>query len=132
MGHHIEGDNSIALNWVSSVLLWIAIILASYLSKDFRKEIKNMDFDKLSHDSCFWLIFILYALYLILQFSTTGFRKFIKITNIHNVLKANIENSFEIKFHGKAWDFEENTDSEGNTTTSKVVNYNEKINYEFK
>ena len=132
MPHKIEGDDSIAINWLSSLSLWLVTILASYLSKDFRKGIINLDFDKLSHDSCFWLVFILYLLYLILQFSTTGFRKFIKIENIRNVLKTNIENSFEIKLHGKSWDFEENTDSEGNTTTSKVVTYNEKIKYKFK
>jgi hypothetical protein len=45
----------------------------------------------------------MYLIYLILKFSTIGFKKFIKTRNIWDILKINIENKFSIKFHGQAW-----------------------------
>ena len=132
MGNYIEGCGSCVANWALTIILWTTTIFISIFSKDFKKGIKNHDSDKLNHCFAFWLDFIVYLIYIILQFSTTGFRKFIKIQNICNVLKINIENTFEIKFHGKAWHEETDTDSQGNTTTHNVVTFNEKIKFEFK
>ena len=132
MGNYLEGCGSCSANWTITIIFWTTTVFVSIFSKDFRKGLKNHDSDKLSHCFAFWLEYIVYFIYLILQFSKTGFRKFIKIHEICKILKINIENTFEIKFHGKAWHEVTDTDSHGNTTTRDVVTFNEKKKYEFK
>ena len=70
----------------------------------------------------------MYLIYLILQFSTTGFRKFIKIKNIRDILKINIENKFSIKFNGQAWHIIKDTHEK----SRKMIIYDKKIIYDFK
>ena len=81
----LDGTVSNGCNLVCLVILWLNLI-GQICFNDYRK----LEF----------YIFIIpyYSIYLIFQFFTTGFRKFMTVKNIGSVLKANIEKKFIIKF----------------------------------
>lgn len=82
----IEGPIEIVINMGLSIFFWIYSI---YIIT----QKNNVD----------GLQIFLYFIYLIFQFTTTGFRKFMNIKTISNALKENIETKFNIKYKGKAY-----------------------------
>ena len=121
----LEGPMADKFNCLCSIFLWLTVyILASTCSKF---QIVDLDVDVMIHDWTFYVDCGMYLIYLILQFSTTGFKKFIKTRNIRDILKINIENKFSIKFHGQAWYIMREKNE-----TRKMVTYDTKIIYDFK
>ena len=122
----LEGPKANQFNCLCTIFLWATIyILASTCSKF---KLVDLDVDVMIHDWTFYVDCGMYLIYLILQFSTTGFRKFIKTGNIRDILKINIENKFSIKFHGQAWYIMK----EANNKSRKMITYDKKIIYHFK
>ena len=130
-GNLLDGKESNIVNWIFSALFWIVTTFILIFSKDTRTGIKDLDFNSLIDNIPFRVIIAFYSFYLILQLTTTGFRKFITIHNIQKVLRENIEKKFKIKYHGESWHEVESTDSDGNTTTSTVVTFNQTVEYKF-
>ena len=110
----LDGPVSQCLNLISLVALWFNLI-GQICFNDYRK----LEF----------YIFIIpyYSIYLIFQFFTTGFRKFMTVKNIGSVLKANIEKKFIINFDGEAYHEESGSEGKYNKTT-----YKQTIQYNFK
>ena len=130
-GNLLEGKESNIFNWIFTASFWIVTIHFLIFSKEVRIGIKNFDFENLINVDEFRGIIAFYSFYLICQLATTGFRKFIKIQNIRSVLKANIEKKFDIKYFGKSWHEEEDTDINGNSKKKTIVTFEKKIPYIF-
>ena len=125
--NYLEGKLANSINFLYTVLLWLAFYFLLTQWNEF--NIFHFDVNVMLHDWTFYTSCILYLIYLILQFSTTGFRKFIKVQDIRTILETNIENKFSIKFQGKAWHFTEE-DMDGNRT--KINTFNKSIKYDIK
>ena len=122
--NHLEGDKSNCFNVLYTFFFWAMVYCAF---TDEKRKIDTTNLNTVIHDSSFHIILAMYIVYLLMQFFTTGFRKFIQVQDISKILKVNIENKFRIIFKGKAW-HEENR----NGHNEDVTTFTKKIKYEFK
>jgi hypothetical protein len=101
------------------------------ISEEVRDKIKRLDFYGMIQSGLFYIILGFYIIYLLLQFFTTGFRKIYIYHSFKTVLKDNVENKFKIKYHGKAWHIETDTDSNGHQTKHENTIFNKAIHFSF-
>ena len=135
-GNLLEGTDSQVINWFFTISFWIATIITLLVSENIIgnviENIKSLDVLGLIKNVGFDVIVGFYIIYLLFQFFTTGFRKFMRFHSFHTVLKNNIENKFKIKYHGVAWHTVTERDSDGNETTRDIITFDKKIEYFFK
>ena len=123
----LEGPTADKFNWPCTIFLWLLVYTLASTCTKF--NLFDLDVDIMIHDD--WTFYAdcgMYLIYLILQFSTIGFRKFIKTKNIRDILKINIENKFSIKFNGQAWHIIKDTHKK----SRKMITYDKKVIYDFK
>lgn len=131
-GNLLEGTGSNIFNCFSTIVVWLIILYVFLVSEDKLTYIKDGDILKLIKSPSFIILIVFYLFYLILQFTTTGFRKFIVVNSIHEVLRTNIENTFKIKYHGLAWHTYTTRNSQGNDEEQTVYTFDQKREYNFK
>ena len=130
-GNLLEGTNAQVTNWIFTCLFWIISPIMLAISNNIIDNIKTLNFYGLIQDVFFDIILGFYIIYLLSQFFTTGFRKFMRFHSFKTVIKNNIENKFKIKYHGEASHTETHRDSNGHETTYDVTTFNETIKFLF-
>ena len=119
--NRLEGEKAAAFNFFTTFFMWFFIIIFFIRKKD-GIDLRDSDNDDMPKDSDLYLICGFYLSNLIGQF-ITGFRQFMKLQNLRDILSNNIENKFSIIFHGKAWHKKD---------SKEVITYDKKITYNFK
>ena len=126
----VESYNIIACNFTATLVLWFFVgILIFYIK--VRYGLENLNFDIVFHDLFFYPVLILYIIYLIIHFSSTGFRRIMQMGNLKYIIQNNIENTFSLHFNGSAWREEQRTDSDGDIEIVNIHTYYHQI-YDFK
>ncbi len=128
-GNLLEGTNAQVTNWIFTCLFWIISPIMQAISNNIIDNIKRLNFYGLIQDVFFDITLGFYIIYLLLQFFTTGFRKFMRFHSFKTVIKNNIENKFKIKFHGESYHYRTDMDSNGNERAYKVTTFNETIKF---